>query len=368
MYEGDRSHAVDLGALRWRADTLLAAAARYPLHGGESWPRETYRQATYEYVTRVIDCRNGHWGELSEALLDRDGRVLLERPVSAGQRMRGVDERRGDWPQATEIGLACLAASDPDLLRARRQMAEQAPPRLSHMPTLALLQDDQRLLGRKLRFRVDGEAVAAATPATADAVLALLVRQHRQWRRELYGPALPPAPPAPWADEATREAVGQRLNHRGEPLPLRLLPDGRFERWVPSREPAAPPDDAKDMRNLADARLMTRQLGDCRAGLAVATQLRWLDWDGQPLAERPATPDEALRSARRVVQECEELAAQAQLVENDQPLRVHTAAAVPDRGALAAVQQADAVDAEAVARALLALRSPAAESQEGAQR
>lgn len=45
MYHNDSAHAVDLGALRWRSDTLLLSASRYPLHDGASWPKELYERA-----------------------------------------------------------------------------------------------------------------------------------------------------------------------------------------------------------------------------------------------------------------------------------------------------------------------------------
>lgn len=377
MYERDTAHAVDLAALRWRPDTLLASATRYPLHAGETWPQEALAQARYVYATRLIDCRTGRHADLGEGLVARDGTVLFERPLTPAQieRQLRTASAGGRWPNRTEIGLACFAASDPALLRQRQEAALAPVAPLSWLPTTTVLADAQAWLGRQVAFRPDLAAARAAHPATAEDVLRVLDVQYAQWRRAASGPATAPAPPLPWEDSAAaRGAINERLKRRtfhNLDMGLELQGQGRFADWVGTQDKPALPEGVAKRDEWTP--VVARILGSCASGVTVNARYRWLSDDNDTLAERPATAAEALASVRLDEQRCGALASVAQslgLAPED-----HRRAARDEelgRAALGGPQTPDAAQAmaalrdetlapdarrEALARALLALRS-----------
>ena len=323
MYHNDRAHAVDLGALSWRTDTLLQTASRYPLHGGESWPRELYDRAWYVYAKRLVDCQTGHDAEISEALLDRNGEVLLERPAKSAPRMM-TDRREGAnrWLGSSEIGLACLAAGDPKLLDQRREAARKPAPRLSHLPISAQLQDDAGLLRTKLNFQIDQAQLQAVKSRGASAMLADIARQRVQWQRELHGPGSEPGNTVvPWSDAATRQAMEDRINARHTLLPFKALPNGEYERWEDVRrpEPVPKPPEGMDAQALRDAEVVALRRGSCLSGSALSTQYRWYGWrSGELLGERAASFDESLASIQPADNFCQQLRALASSMNDTQ--------------------------------------------------
>ncbi|MDR0215237.1 MAG: hypothetical protein LBJ15_14680 [Comamonas sp.] len=323
MYHNDTAHAVDLGALRWRPDTLLQTASRYPLHGSESWPKELYSRAWYVYAKRLVDCQTGHDAEISEALLDRNGQLLLERPAQSAPRMM-TDRRDGAnrWLGSSEIGLACLAAGDPKLLDQRREAARQPAPRLSYLPISAQLQDDAGLLRSKLSFQIDLAKLQAAKPGGTSAMLADIARQRAQWQRELHGPGSEPQSAAvPWPDAATRKALEDRINAHHTLLPFKALPNGEYERWEDVRrpEPVPKPPEAMEADALRDAEVVALRRGSCLSGSALSTQYRWYGWrSGELLGERAASFDESLASIQPADDFCQQLSALASSMDGSQ--------------------------------------------------
>lgn len=312
MYQNDSAHAVDLGALRWRADSLLLSASRYPLHGGESWPKELYERAWYVYAKRLIDCRNGNDAELSEALLDRDGQVLLEQPAKSRPRMNR--EQRGEsnrWLTSSEIGLACLAAAHPQLLSQRRAAAALPPPKLSYLPLSATLRDDVSMLRARVPFRVDESQLKAVSAQGASALLAHIGQQQAQWQRDLHGPAAKlSVQDQPWTSEIARQALEKSLNSSREELQFRALPRGEYQRWEDPRglrqapKPPAELDEAK----ASNAELIVLRQGSCVSNFSVITEYRWYVWrSSQLLAQRPATADEMAGSVQPVPELCTQL-------------------------------------------------------------
>ena len=312
MYQNDRAHAVDLGALRWRADSLLLSASRYPLHGGESWPKDLYERAWYVYAKRLIDCRNGNDAELSEALLDREGKVLLERPAKSRPRMNR--EQRGEsrgWLTSSDIGLACLAAAHPQLLNRRRAAAALPPPKLSYLPVSASLQDDVSMLRARVPFRVDGAQLKAVSPQGASAILSSIGQQRAQWQRDLHGPAARLEQPDPaWASDEARLALEKALNTSREELKFRALPAGEYQRWEDLRgqRHMPKPPEGLDEAKASAAELIVLRHGSCVTNHAVITEYRWYGWRSpQLLAQRPATADEMAGSAQPVAELCAQL-------------------------------------------------------------
>ena len=326
MYRNDTAHAVDLGALRWRSDTLLETASRYPLHDGGSWPKELYSQAWYVYVKRLVDCRTGNDAELSEALLDRDGQVLVERSAKSSPQMSEYRNGEGDrWLASSEIGLACLAAGDPKLLAQRREAASQPAPRISYLPTSALLQDDVTLLRSKLNFRLDMPMLQAVKAQGTGAVLSNIAGQRAQWQRELHGPGAEPKQGVDlWPDDAARKKLEGRINSRTTLLPFKALANGEYERWEDVRRPEPQPalpqvqDQGLDDETQRDAEVVALRHGSCLSEVSLSTHYRWYSWrGGELLAERPASPEESLASMRPADDFCRQLSALAMSLEGE---------------------------------------------------
>ena len=324
MYHNDTAHAVDLGALLWRSDTLLETASRYPLHDGNSWPKELYAQAWYVYVRRLVDCRTGNDADLSEALLDRDGQVLFERSAKSSPRMSAHRNGEGNrWLVSSETGLACLAASDPKLLGQRREAARQPAPTISYLPTSALLQDDATLLRRKLNFRLDMLMLQAVKAQGAGAILSSIAGQRAQWQRELHGPGAEPGQGVDlWPDDAARKKLEGRVNSRTTLLPFKALPNGQYERWEDVRHPEPQPKlpqvqaDGQGDESQRDAEVVALRHGSCLSEVSLSTHYRWYSWrGGKLLAERPASPEESLASMRPADDFCRQLNALAMSLE-----------------------------------------------------
>ena len=323
MYHNDTAHAVDLGALRWRSDTLLETASRYPLHDGKSWPKELYTQAWYVYVKRLVDCQTGNDADLSEALLDRDGQVLIERKAKSPPRMSAHRTGEGNrWLVSSEIGLACLAASDPKLLGQRRDAARQPAPRISYLPTSALLQDDATLLRSKLNFRLDMPMLQAVKAQGAGAVFSSIASQRAQWQRELHGPGAELSQGDDlWPDDAARKKLEGRINSRTTLLPFKALPNGEYERWEdvrhPEPQPELPQADGPGEETQRDAEVVALRHGSCLSEVSLSTHYRWYSWrGGKLLAERPASPEESLASMRPADDFCRQLNALATSLES----------------------------------------------------
>ncbi len=357
MYKSDSAHAVDLNALRWRSDTLLQSASRYPMHNAEGWPAEVYEKAWYITESRLIDCQTGANASLSEALLTQDGQVLYERGLSPAVRSPDRENRR------SEIAMACLAAADPDLLSTRHMQAKQAQPPLSALPLVSQLGDDTWVLLEKTDFAWM-DAVSNAKPGTAEALPALIRQQHAQWRRELSGPAVKDnAQLMDWPVEPDlATSVARALTGEDEPTLFSILPQGQWTLWIES-----PNDchcDEKEDEALRDAERMTLRLNDCLTGAALPMRYRWVDRDGATLRERPLSVDEALDGAKWLArsgrneqfgQVCEQVLGQARLARLQIKAQAQGQSTEDARAdAKQAVQEAAQAQAEADAAALQA--------------
>ena len=358
MYQRDTAHAVDLSALRWRADTLLQSASRYPMHNAEGWPAEVYAKAWYITESRLIDCQTGANASLSEALLTKDGQVLFERGLPATVRRR--DASRDD---RSEIAMACLAAADPDLLSNRRLQAKAAQPALSALPLVTQLGDDTWVLLEKSQFEwVD--AARSAKTATAEALPALIRQQHAQWQRELSGPALKDsAQLTDWPvepDLALR--VARELSGEDEPKHFSILPQGQWTLWVAS--PNHCDCDENENEDLRNAERMALRLNDCLTGAALPMRYRWVDREGATLRERPLSVNEALDGAQLLErsgrneqfgQVCEQVLNQARLARLERTAQSQGQSADDARAnAQQALQEAAQARAEAEDAALQA--------------
>ncbi|WCE04221.1 hypothetical protein [Pseudoxanthomonas sp. JBR18] len=310
MYARDTAHAVDLSALHWREDGLLASASRYPRHDHDHWPDQADKAAWYEYETKLIDCRTGHFVPVQQRLLDREGHVLARRDVQPGTQADRLAEQieRGDgklWPERSETFLACAAAADASLRERRRALAATTPPALSFVPIQRVLQRDTDTLFEREEYRFDPETLKTV-PTTPDAIYRAALEGYARWRRQVMGKADVPAPH--W-DAATRQRIEQALEPWAQahfaPIAgtLQIESDAslRFETPAPFLtldEQDLPADLPEQARR--DASLHEQIHLDCRSGIAMPQAIVWRSRarDAQVLYRMPV-PAQALLQAIR---------------------------------------------------------------------
>ena len=79
MYERDTAHAVDLTALRYRPDGLLASGTRYPGFPDEPWTEAESKAGEYNYHPRLIDCETGFFVDTAIELLGQGSKKIAAR-------------------------------------------------------------------------------------------------------------------------------------------------------------------------------------------------------------------------------------------------------------------------------------------------
>jgi len=315
MYPNDTAHAVHYKALAPRADGLLAAATRYPMHSRESiWPTALYEQAWYEYYQRLIDCESGLLVDTSHQLLSRDGRVLARRELGRADWLRrfvevdnvGTGPR---WPSGGEIFLSCAAPGDAGLKASRKRPVASRVAVIGAVRVTTLLGEDTEALAQKAFFRPDLKALAGARNPTAHQLFAVLQTQYQQWV-DGFTPRLSPGARQGRASAAPA-AVLQRPPAGAEVLgwlQARRVPVRRLEAPAPGEVrvslEADPPDGLKLPVALAsDVRQTWRETRiDCRSGLAVDTQWLWTGEQGKVLLARPAPFEASLDNVKNVLE------------------------------------------------------------------
>lgn len=114
------AHAIHASRLTIRADGLLESATRYPRTSERGWTPEQNDAGWYEYIERVIDCETGLVVDTSISLLDKGNHPVARRDYDRERQLGQVALRESDvaqhqWPEASEILLACAAARHPDV-------------------------------------------------------------------------------------------------------------------------------------------------------------------------------------------------------------------------------------------------------------
>jgi hypothetical protein len=296
MYERDTAHAVDLKALRFRAnDGLLVSGSRYPLVNHDSdWTAEQMERAWRSYNARLIDCETGYFLETRVMLLDESGREFASRVMAHAdwvERLAG-QLRRGEqaWPRSGgEILLACAAASSPTIKAQRRRQASTPAPLISYRPlTQDLAADSDALLNDVRRMPYDLDDIAKRPPATATALAERLRRQYTDWRRRINRAHSPAVPAGRLPSQANVDA--QLVALGGRPGQARPVAPGVIEhesRWTPGWG-ASLPSQASDAHHASET---TRT--DCESGLSVSLSRQFFDGEGRLLVRTPIPFNEA---------------------------------------------------------------------------
>lgn len=305
MYERDTAHAVDLKALRFRSDGLLASGTRYPRVDIQPWTAEVSERGWHDYVARLIDCETGLFVDTAAKLLDRDGKTIASYIYSRDEQLERLTGRLRSvgtqpWPDNSETLLACAAASSPTLRAARARKARAPLPLISAAPITKDLQADSDTLMALTRKRFDLDAIAKRTSTTARAVFEQLQVQDQQWRRSIAGPAVP-APGLPPARLAAVQAQLDTLLQRKRANAvggIRLLARGavEYESEATVRLDALPP---AQMAKTADVRVVTETvLADCNSGVRVPLARHWRGHAHEVLLTQPVPPKVALAVVR----------------------------------------------------------------------
>lgn len=301
MYARDTAHAVDLQALRWRPDGLLASATRYPRHSGEPWTEEESSRGWYNYERRLIDCSLGFYVSTDIQLLARDGTVIASRsyaPAEWVDRLEGqlLESRQNSWPQGNEILLACAAASSPDLKARRARMARKVSPLITFKPiTQDLAAESADLMGLA-RPNLTREALRLKPGMTAAALFDRMRRQYADWRRSVAGPHAGPADPTTARRNEVERLFGSYLQQAtaGRISAMRLLPSDvlEYSRALSFYEfPELRPGEAV---RVGDAyRVARTERLDCQSGVVLPVAWVWRGRDEQVLLTRRASAEEA---------------------------------------------------------------------------
>jgi hypothetical protein len=192
----DNTHAIHLPSLVFGADGLLTAATRYPRSRNEGWLPEETGRAAYNVDTRLIDCETGFYAETATALHDKAGAQIGTRPSLGRQLSNQLEQqlRRADsdnWPEPSDIFLACAAASSATLKGQREARAIRALFVAADPAVPAQLEDSKQLFALA-RVRYDFSALEKTPPASTAALFGELRAQHALWRKSVnraYSPA-----------------------------------------------------------------------------------------------------------------------------------------------------------------------------------
>jgi len=297
MYARDTAHAVDLRALSWRPDGLLASATRYPRYSGETWSEEESSRGWYNYERRLIDCNLGFYVTTDVQLLDGDGKVIASRSFKPQDWVESLQRQLADsqtkpWPQRDEILLACAAASDTGLKKHRAHSARTVQPLLSSKPIITDLAAESDALMGRARPHYVVNAPHQRPPATAETVFGRVRQQWAQWRQSVIGPAAAtPSLAAPNGADIERQLSAYSQQATPSDIgSVRVLPGDVLEYVRPARFmelPELSPKDESRVVNMRRASVTIRV--DCASGLALPMSVDWRDDDGKVLLTKPTS-------------------------------------------------------------------------------
>ena len=214
----DNSHAIHLASLAFNADGLLAASTRYPRSRIEGWLPEEVNRAAFNYDTRLIDCETGFYVETATALHDKAGTQIGTRPSMPRQLSNQLEQqlKRPDsdnWPEPSDIFLACAAASSPTLKGQRAARAVKAQFVAEEASGPALIEDSKQLFAMA-RMRYDFSSLDKQAPPSTAALFGELRAQHAAWRKAINSPYFPAVSDSA-ADAATLVKVNAAMREAG---------------------------------------------------------------------------------------------------------------------------------------------------------
>lgn len=296
----DNSHAIHLSALAFNADGLLSASTRSPRSRSEGWLPEEINRAAYHYDTRLIDCETGFYVETAAALLDKSGVQIGTRPSLGRQLSNQLEQqlRRPDsdnWPEPSDIFLACAAASSSTLKGERAARAIKAQ-FVAADPASPVQIEDSKQLFSMARMRYDFTSIDKQPPASTAALFGELRAQHAAWRKSINSPYFPTAPDAV-ADAATLQKLTVAMRAAGlERIVVKGLKGSAFDQ-VYQADAARPGIGQKQPPNAAFA--IETAHTDCESRLFLPYDQQIFDSGGRLVASVQVSARQALGDMKR---------------------------------------------------------------------
>ena len=296
----DNTRAIDLPSLAFSADGLLTSSTRYPRSRSEGWLPDESSRAAYNYDTRLIDCETGFYAETSAALLDQSGAKVATRSSPARQLSTQLEYqlKRADsdnWPEPSDIFLACAAASSPTLKAQRSARAVKAQFVAPDPASLAQLEDSKELFATA-RMRYDFASLEKQPPASALALFGEMRAQHAAWRKSINSPYFPPAPDSA-ADAVTLAKVTAAMRAAGlERIVVKGLRGTAFDQ-VYQADGAHPGIAQKQPANAAFA--IESAHADCHSRLFMPFDQQIFDSSGKLIASVQLGAKQALADMKR---------------------------------------------------------------------
>ena len=296
----DNSHAIHLPSLAFSPEGLLTSSTRYPRVRTEGWLPDEVNRAAYNYDTRLIDCETGFYVETGAALLDKAGAQIATRPSLGRQLSNQLEQqlRRSDsdnWPEPSDIFLACAAASSPTLKAQRAARAVKAQFVAADPGNPVQLEDSKQLFSMA-RVRYDFTSIDKQPPTSTAALFGELRAQHAAWRKSINSPYFPtPADPA--RDAATLVKVNAGMREAGlERIVVKGLRGTAFDQ-VYQADALRPGITQKQPANAAFA--IETAHTDCDSGLFLPYDQQIFDSAGKLIASVQLTAKQALADMKR---------------------------------------------------------------------
>ena len=300
MSATDNSHAIHLGALVFGEDGLLVSATRYPRSRSGGWLPEESSRAAYNYDTRLIDCETGFYVETATALHDKAGAAVASRaslPVQMSSQLEQQLKRpdSDNWPDPSDVFLACAAASSPTLKGERAARAVKAQFIAADPANPAYLEDSKQLFAAA-RMRYDFASLDKQPPATTAALFGELRAQHAAWRKSINGPYFPARSDSA-ADAATLVKVNAGMRAAGlERIVVKNLKGSAFDQ-VYQADAAFPGITQKQPPNAAFA--IETAHTDCASYLFMPFDQQVFDNGGKLIASVQPGARQALADMKR---------------------------------------------------------------------
>ena len=296
----DNSRAIHLTSLAFSADGLLTSSTRYPRSRSEGWLPDESARAAYNYDTRLIDCETGFYAETSTALLDQAGVQVATRKSPVRQLSTQLEQqlKRPDsdnWPEPSDIFLACAAASSPTLKGQRAARAVKAQFVAPDPANPAQLEDSKQLFAMA-SMRYDFSSLEKQPPPSALALFGEMRAQHAAWRKSINSPYFPAAPDAA-ADTVTLAKVNAAMREAGlERIVVKGLRGTAFDQ-VYQADAAHPGIAQKQPANAAFA--IETAHTDCDSHLFMPFDQQIFDNGGKLIASVQLNAKQALADMKR---------------------------------------------------------------------
>jgi hypothetical protein len=288
MYANDSAHAVHLSSLKFRPDGLLSAATRYPRTGDEHWTAQESKAGWYTYDERLIDCETGFFAETASSLLGQDGAKVATRAEPHAEQVKRLEaqlqEANGkNWPNNSDVFLACAAASSPTFKKQRAIQAATVQALFSDRSLVTVLSADTAALSAMMRMRYDFSRIERKPAASAIELFQDMRSQYASWRRSINAAHVPVVA----ADEGRDQALRIKVNQRFEQARLKHVVLKSIKGAVLDYVYPAEPDYRLYRATEPGGLVLETTRIDCENGVAVPIARQSIRPDGRALPNAP---------------------------------------------------------------------------------